>query len=320
MCILCGTEMVPRFKTRDHLRPEVSTEYSLLWCEACGFGRIAGEFTPHDVAGFYSEGYYTHVSPGDAGQAAMSLLDRLRVHLAWRTDRGVDLSPGEVVRSKPAPVLCDVGCGSGQAMSAFKQAGYDTVGIEPDPAARALASRAGEVFAGTAEALPDEIEGREFDVVLLSHVLEHCIDPIAALRNVTRLLAPHGTAIVEVPNNAALGFQMYGPGWFFADIPRHLQFFTEHSLRKALSAAGMRVTRVIYTGYTRQFAPPWLAAQEQIRKHIGLSGNGKREGNAWSLLAKTAFARDAHKYDSIRIHTVRERGTAVTEPSVKSPS
>jgi SAM-dependent methyltransferase len=179
----------------------------------------------------------------------------LRVHLAWRTDRGVDLSAGEVIQSKPAPTMCDVGCGSGQAMSAFEQAGYDAVGIEPDPAARALASRVGDVFAGTAEAAPDAIAGREFDVVLLSHVLEHCIDPATALCNVKRMLAPQGTAIIEVPNNASMGFEMYGPGWFFADIPRHLQFFTEQSLKKALSRAGLRVTRVIYTGYTRQFAP-----------------------------------------------------------------
>lgn len=308
VCFLCGTEMVPRFKTRDHLRPEVSTEYSLAWCQACGFGRIAGESTPGEVAAFYTEGYYTHTSPEVAERSSMRLLDRLRVHLAWRTDRGVDLSPSEVVRSNPFPSLCDVGCGSGQAMDAFKQAGYDAVGIEPDPAARAWASRIGKVFEGTAEALPEAIAEREFDVVLLSHVLEHCVDPAAALRNVKRLLAPQATAIIEVPNNAALGFEMYGPGWFFADIPRHLQFFTENSLRKALSQAGLRVTRVIYTGYTRQFAPQWLAGQKDIRQHTGLDRDGAWNGNVWNLLAKTAFAHPALKYDSIRVHAVHECG------------
>jgi SAM-dependent methyltransferase len=311
ICFLCGTEMVPRFKTRDHLRPGISTEYLLAWCAGCGFGAIAGEFTPDEVAAFYTEGYYTHVSPDETEQDSTRLLDRLRVHLAWRTDRGVDLSPGEVVQSKQAPSLCDVGCGSGQAMSAFKQAGYDAVGIEPDPAARELASHIGEVFAGTAEALPDAVAGREFDVVLLSHVLEHCIDPAAALRNVKRLLAPQGTAIIEVPNNSALGFEMHGPGWFFADIPRHLQFFTEASLRKAVRNAGLRVTRVIYTGYTRQFAPQWLAEQKQIRKHTGLDRDGAWDGNVWSLLAKTAFARSARKYDSIRAHAVHESGNVI---------
>ena len=305
-CFLCGTEMAPRFQTRDHLRPDCLTEYSLEWCAGCEFGRIAGEFTKEDVAEFYREDYYTHVAPGDSAHASMPLLDRLRVHLAWRADRGVDLSPSEVARPKAAPSLCDVGCGSGQAMAVFRQAGYEVIGIEPDAAARALAQKTGDVLAGTAESPPDAIAGKQFDVVLLSHVLEHCIDPAAALKNVKGLLAPGGTAIVEVPNSAAMGFEMHGPGWFFTDIPRHLHFFTENSLRKALSHAGLRVTRAIYTGYTRQFSPQWLAAQGEIRRHIGAGRDDSPRGNAWRLLAKTAFAGPQEKYDSIRVHAAHE--------------
>lgn len=304
VCFLCGAEMVPRFRARDHLRPQVSTEYLVEWCPSCEFGKIAGGFTPSDVAAFYTADYYTHVTPGAADRSSLSLLDRVRMHLAWRADGGVDLSPNEVARIRSVPVLCDVGCGSGQTLSQFKQAGYEVVGIEPDPAARSLANQFGDVLEGTAEVLPDQVAGMQFDVVLLSHVLEHCIDPGAALRNVKRLLAPGGTAIIEVPNNAALAFEVYGPGWFFADIPRHLQFFTEPSLRRALENSGMRVGRVIYTGYTRQFSPAWLVAQREIMKRTGLEGKDGGAGSAWGLLARTAFARDTRKYDSIRVHAV----------------
>jgi SAM-dependent methyltransferase len=304
ICFLCGEEMAPRFWACDHLRPQVSTEYLLEWCTPCEFGKIAGSITPSNVAAFYTADYYTHEAPVAADKSSMRLLDRIRTHLAWRTDRGIVLSPDEVARVKSVPTLCDIGCGGGQAMSRFKLAGYDTVGIEPDPAARLLANQFGEVLEGTAEALPAKVAGMQFDVVLLSHVLEHCIDPAAALGNVKQLLAPGGTAIIEVPNNAAVAFETYGPGWFFADIPRHLQFLTESSLRRALAISGMRVTRVIYTGYTRQFLPEWLAAQKEIRAHLGLDGNGGAAGSAWGLLARTAFARDERKYDSIRVHAV----------------
>jgi len=303
-CFLCGAEMVPRFRARDHLRPQVSTEYVVEWCPTCEFGKVASGFTPSDVAAFYSANYYTHAAPVSPDRSSMRLLDRIRVHLASRADHGVDFPPNEVARVRSVPTLCDVGCGSGQAMSAFNRAGYDALGIEPDPAGRSLANQFGEVLEGTAEALPAEVSGIQFDVVLLLHVLEHCIDPAAALRNVKQLLAPGGTAIIEAPNNAALAFETYGPGWFFADIPRHLQFLTESSLRKALEVAGMRAARVIYTGYTRQFSPEWLAAQKEIRAHIGLDGNGRGAGSAWGLLVRTAFARDARKYDSVRVHAV----------------
>jgi SAM-dependent methyltransferase len=308
-CFLCGTPMTSKFSARDHLRTQVATEYQVEWCEGCAFGQVAGSFTPAEVSAFYTEGYYTHVGAHMGDDASTdgrkSFLERLRTHLAWRTDRSVDLSPAEVARVRANPTLCDVGCGSGQIMARFKEAGYETVGVEPDPAARVLAAEVGPVFKGTAEELPEALDGSRFDVVLLSHVLEHCIDPAAALANVVRLLAPTGTAVIEVPNNAAEGLRLYGPGWFFADIPRHLQFFTETSLRKALAAAGLHVTNVFYTGYTRQFAPEWLAAQREIGSRVAPNGSAEgRSGGNWGLLAKTAFAAPAAKYDSIRVHAV----------------
>jgi len=295
--------MVRRFQTRDHLRPEVATEYAVDWCPICDFGRIAGQFTAPEVASFYAPGYYTHLADAAEDRRA-SLFHRLRLHLAWKADNGVVLSPAEIPASHPAATLCDVGCGGGHAMALFRKAGYDVVGVEPDPCARALASNVGEVFDGTAEALPAELQNRKFSVVLLSHVLEHCIDPTLALGAIRSLLAPGGTAIFEVPNNGARGFRMYGPGWFFADVPRHLQFFTERSLRKAMTAAGFRVTRVIYTGYSRQFSPQWLASQQSIRECTGEDTGASWRSNSWRLLASTAFASPAEKYDSIRIHAV----------------
>lgn len=299
-CFLCGTPMEFRFKVRDHMRPEVGAEYAVEWCQGCAYGRIAGEFTPGEVGAFYATGYYTHEETSEQAKPAR-WLDRLRMHMAWRRDGGIDLAADEVARTVEHPVLCDVGCGAGQAMAKFKLAGYEAVGIEPDAAARALAERHGEVHEGVAEWIPPAVAGRRFDVVLLSHVLEHCIDPLAALKNVKGLLAAGGTAILEVPNCASAGFEMYGPAWFFSDIPRHLQFFTEGALHEALAHAGLRVTRTIYTGYARQLSPEWLAAQQTIRRQARISG---WDGSAWGLLARTAFAADARKYDSIRVHAV----------------
>jgi len=299
-CFLCGTEMVPRFVARDHLRPSSLTEYRVDWCEPCGFGRVDGSFRGADVAEFYKAD--DALGLVRASSASMRMLDRLRVHVARWADRGVALSTAEIEPPQPVPTLCDLGCGSGQAMIKFKKAGYDVLGIEPDPAAGALAAAIGPVYAGTAEELPEELTGKDFDVVLLSHVLELCTDPVAALRNVKRLLSPQGTAVIEVPNNAAEGFQMYGPGWFFADIPRHLQFFTEGSLRKAMRLVGLLVTKVMYTGYTRQFSNEWLAAQRAICTHAGL--DEALDGNILQLLATTAFALPSRKYDSLRIHAI----------------
>lgn len=299
-CLVCGGTMPSRWRVRDHSRPETESEYGVLWCQDCAYGRVEGVFTPEEISAFYMHAYYTHMAPDARRERPEGFLSRMRMHLAWRMDRGVDLSPGEAQPVSASPRLCDVGCGNGNAMRQFRAAGYEVTGIEPDPAARAIAAGFGQVYDGTAESLPREVAGQSFDVVLLSHVLEHCIDPVRALRNVRGLLAPGGRAIVEVPNNATQALECFGPAWFFADIPRHLHFFTEPSLRQVMKRAGLRAVRTFHTGYTRQFSPSWLAAQQTIAERIGRSGTG--EASQWRLLARTVIADPGRKYDSIRLH------------------
>jgi 2-polyprenyl-3-methyl-5-hydroxy-6-metoxy-1,4-benzoquinol methylase len=47
---------------------------------------------------------------------------------------------------------------------------------------------------------PDKVISERFDVVMISHVLEHIKDPLAAIKAVSRLLKPGGVAVVVVPN------------------------------------------------------------------------------------------------------------------------
>ena len=50
------------------------------------------------------------------------------------------------------------------------------------------------------EFAPDKVIDERFDVVMISHVLEHIRDPLAAIQSVSRLLKPGGVAVVVVPN------------------------------------------------------------------------------------------------------------------------
>lgn len=85
----------------------------------------------------------------------------------------------------------------------------------------------------------DDLEGGPpFDVILLSHTLEHASLPVELLHTLTGHLAGGGLAYVEVP----LGV--------FRDwlIPRepltHVNFFSEQSLGACMTRAGLAATRV----------------------------------------------------------------------------
>ena len=299
-CLICSDEMTLLFAARDYRRPTVLREWPVCWCARCRFGRIDAELTPSEVSGFYAVDYYTHHN-GAEQPLPRTLVERIRTHIAWRLDFGRDLSPSEIER-KPGveAAICDVGCGNGNLLRSFKSAGYRVTGVEPDDKARAVAAQAGPVYQGTAEQLPAEIAGSRFDVVLLSHVLEHCVDPAAALSNIKQILLGDGVLVIEVPNNDALGFLWFGPSWPWSDIPRHLNFFTLLSLERMLNSAGFEIQNKFYTGFVRQFSPEWMQTQDLIRERIGVGKSGTRL--AWPLLFSTIFASKGRKYDSIRIH------------------
>lgn len=67
-----------------------------------------------------------------------------------------------------------------------------------------------------------------WDMVILSHVLEHFSDPVGLLQSAVDQLVAGGLLVIEVPNDRAGIIPINGP-----DEP-HLTFFTESTLRQLL--------------------------------------------------------------------------------------
>lgn len=312
-CLVCGGPTTPWLTVPgDWRRPDSPRTYSLRRCPGCGFGQVDPRPDAHAIATFYElESYYTHGGPSGASSGtSRSLLDRARVKLAWHGDRGIDLT-GTWFRDRvdPRARTCDLGCGDGGLIAQLAAAGHDVTGVEPDARAREVAAGKGlRVFAGTAEELPSEVADERFDCVIMSHVLEHTLDPRLAVGNAARLLTGDGLLVIETPNNEAKGLRRSGVLWPWLDVPRHLNFFTSGSLRALCEAGGLRVQDLQYCGYTRQFDRHWIETEEEVRRvfasRAGLSSGlpaGGRVANSWKLLLSTLWAPARTKYDSVRV-------------------
>lgn len=298
----------------DHRRPLAGRSYRMHWCNGCGFGQVWRRPSKAEVLDFYAiDDYYTHDdhSNHDAGDR---LLDRVRLHLAWRLDRGEDLTP-DALGSFQTPQqieLLEIGCGDGSNLARLQQYGFRVTGVEPDPRARQLAlARGVPVLDGTAEDLPEGLSGRPFDRVLMSHVLEHCLDIDAAIDNALASLRPSGLLVVETPNCDALGFRVQQAAWPWTDIPRHLNFFTPRSLRLLLTRHGLHIVRQSYCGYCRQFSNAWLHSEAQVWRSLQACGARQDpmphfKARAWMLLLRSMLSPKARKYDSVRL--VARRG------------
>jgi 2-polyprenyl-3-methyl-5-hydroxy-6-metoxy-1,4-benzoquinol methylase len=293
----------------DWQRPTAGRSYQLYWCDTSDVGFVHPRPTVAEVADFYRlDDYYTH-SVTEKRSAASSLVQKVLAHIAWRIDRGMNIDAGWFRNMFGSARRCvlDIGCGNGSLLASLRDLGHDVVGIDPDPVALEVCrKRQFVVYEGSAETLPDHLVRRKFDIVLMSHVLEHTVDPMAALLNARRILADDGFLVVEVPNNRCKGFAQSGIAWPWLDVPRHLTFFTAKSLAAILGRTRFTVAAVQYRGYQRQFSPEWRESEQRAWDAFSTSSTavlGKRSsmGASWRLLLTTMSRTEADKYDSVRV-------------------
>lgn len=317
VCTLCQARLpIWKHVPTDVMKLRANEHANAYWCARCGYGSVQPLPSAAEVSEFYGfEGYYTHGDPLIVGAAEVTFLDRLRVHMAWRFDRGKPLTESHVHRVLHGKLsrICDLGCGGGDLAQALSELGHRVVGVELDPraASRRFAGRA-EVLAGSAESLPAALSGQVFDCVILRHVLEHCREPTRALMNAHSLLEPGGILMCEVPNNDALGLQMMGCAWAMFDMPRHLHFFTRQSLMQVCERAGFQIQEPYFANFHRQFENDWIESEREIwSKLMELSRKPEptptrnSRWRAWKHLLSSAFLPPALKYDSVGVVAVR---------------
>jgi SAM-dependent methyltransferase len=134
--------------------------------------------------------------------------------------------------------VLDIGCGMGGALVAFNFEHWACVGCDYGDAYAARGRSLGlDVRTGGFETLADE---EPFDLIVLSHVLEHCPDPIAFARSAAALLAPDGICYIEVPGLMNLEGP-YGGDVLSYLQNAHLWHFTQATLAAVLARAGLEV-------------------------------------------------------------------------------
>jgi SAM-dependent methyltransferase len=284
-------------------------------CAACRFEYLAPRPTPEQTLAFYDlDNYYTR-SDWQNTRATPGLLSRLRLHLAWRLDRSQEMPDVITRRLAPGASIVDIGCGDGAQMQILSQRGFRMTGVERDTRTVSLecggegdGEGAGpQVFEGSAEALPAQLRRGSFDAVMFKQVLEHLVDPVAALRRAAELLAPGGVLFCEVPNAECAMARRSGLSWKHMDVPRHLSFFGADTLRAAAERAGLVFESLFFNEYCRYFGDDDIAGDQRIFDHLGGAGPATRysQAGAWQLLLRTAIAAPQVKYDCVGVVAVK---------------
>ncbi|WP_414694891.1 class I SAM-dependent methyltransferase [Pinirhizobacter sp.] len=140
--------------------------------------------------------------------------------------------------------LLDVGCGNGEFVARARDMGWDSHGVDPDPAAVAAGrSRGLQITHGTLADVSVPNDADAWDVITLSHSIEHVTQPKVVLSQVLNMLRPGGYVWMAWPNPQSMGRFYCGRYWESFDPPRHLCLYSRRSMQLLLSEAGYESIR-----------------------------------------------------------------------------
>lgn len=269
-CDLCGSGSSRYVRaTRDRLHGLAGT-FALVRCEGCGLVRLSPRPVGEHLGRFYpGEDYLPHragaFTQGGEGRRLARLRDAVRDEALRRIGYPrpahrwlrpfTSVTHGPLMRrvsfgwSGFPPFVAggralDIGSGNGFFLAMLQHHGWSVEGIELSESAAATTRRAFGIEVYVGEVTDEGFEPGEFDFIHMSHVIEHVRSPIATLTRVRQLLRPGGLLYVETPNIASLGARIWGEHWFALDSPRHLWLFDPSTLRRAVEASGLSITRL----------------------------------------------------------------------------
>lgn len=137
----------------------------------------------------------------------------------------------------PGRRLLEVGFGSGRALTSFQELGWEAEGIDIDPIA-VKAARAKGLNVQLGQISEQKYPEGYFDVVVMSHVIEHVPEPLTLLGECHRVLKNGGYLVAYSPNVRSLGHRLYKSNWRGLEPPRHLYLFSKDTLLCLARKAG----------------------------------------------------------------------------------
>ena len=269
-CPLCEGERHRFFEILKDGEREVAYHV----CATCGMVFQSPRMTTEEIDDFYQSKYRVLVQ----GQEGPSEKDR-RVQ-AGRARHLVAFCKPHI---QEVNSHLDIGSSAGSLMKAVRDAyGCASIGVEPGDAYRDFSRQRGLQTVAALGELGAE-QRASFDLISMSHMLEHIPDPIHYLEMLRKdWLTPDGTILIEVPN--LFGHQSYELA--------HLLAFSPHTLKETLQAAGFEVVALKAHGNPRsRCIPLYITALARVdgggraRENIRWSANAvrfqRRLGMAW---------------------------------------
>ncbi|MDA9982548.1 class I SAM-dependent methyltransferase [Gammaproteobacteria bacterium] len=237
LCLFCASEKQERLGNyRDKARSMNSDSpfYDALIyeCDACGVAYAYPLPSEKVIREYYSSVRYWKEKTRNvdfAGQEWSRLFNidpGLNTRM-WRAIRLYNYIGKQTTILEKAPKVLEIGCGWAAFLYLCRENGIrDLSGLEPSEAvARYLSNQGLNVANASVEAFLERGSSEKYDLVVLSHVIEHLRDPVSIMGGIKAILANDGLLCLEVPYRDDLQNDV---------VEGHVSFFDRESIKAVL--------------------------------------------------------------------------------------
>lgn len=139
--------------------------------------------------------------------------------------------------------ILDIGCGFGNLLSAARQRGWETYGVEVSSHMANVAKKYGKVKESVIE---KAVYPRDFfDAITMFDVLEHVSDPQRTLKACNNILKKGGILVIQTPSSDSVYAKIRGKNWDYFGL-QHLNYFSLNDIRSILAKNGFRISKIYY--------------------------------------------------------------------------
>lgn len=173
--------------------------------------------------------------------------------------------------------LLDVGCNVGIFVKLANEYGLNAIGVDIDQYAVKFGRGKFRVDLRCQNIRETRFDQNEFDVVVLSHTLEHIPKPIKLLEEINRILKPGGILVIETPNIEGLPVKLQklrGELWYGYNPRQHVWHFSPKTIRHVVESTKfelveLKTKRSMYYEKTGNF---WDFPRDMLLTLSGLLG------------------------------------------------